>query len=295
MKRTNLQEAPEKICRLVDSFEGSHPDVANISCTTLIDSPLIRMLKKRYYDTDELTVDYSDDLWKIAGSIVHYIIEAVEKNSTRIPTLIIPINGWTVSGTTDSVESLVFNEGVLRDYKFTSAYTIQKAMKEGKGEWEKQLNVYRYMILNTPELKEKMGDIKSMEIVAWDRDWGPRFKKDNLHPIETIPVPIWKDDQATKRWIEERVMLHQLAEQSDQPACCTDTERWASPQVFAAMKKGRQSAIRKCSSQEEADEVVKNTPGGYVEVRPKEFKRCISYCAYGRCGLCPYWRKEDCK
>src|ERR1035437_4473277 len=85
MKRTNVTNIPDSLCRLVDSFEGKHKEPGNISCTQLIDSPLVRILKKKYYDTDELTIDYQRDLCKIAGSIVHYIIENVEQTSLKVP------------------------------------------------------------------------------------------------------------------------------------------------------------------------------------------------------------------
>ena len=194
------------------------------------------------------------------------------------------------------VDSLVFGEGVLRDYKFTSAWTIQKALKESKREWSSQLHVYKYLISLMPELQEKVGEIKRMEIVAIGRDWGPRFKEDGINPVEVIPIEEWRPGVA-KAYIEQRVTLHQLAEQSDQPAQCSPEERWAKGEAWAVMKGDNKRALKLCQSSDEAEQMIikEQIPKGRVEYRAPTYPRCESYCEYGRCGLCPHWRKEDCK
>ena len=294
MKRTNVTNIPLEICRLIDKQNTSHVDCADISCTALIDSPLIRQLRKKYKDSDEIVVDYADDLYKLGGHIVHWLIENLEQNSLKVPTLMAECKGMTISGVTDSV---VFHEGLIKDYKYTSIFVVERALKEGFSSWENQLNVYGWLMRQMPEVWAKIVEIKDMRIVAWSRDFGPRHRAEGLHQIETVAMPVWKDQAAVQRYIENRVSLHKMAESVDTPARCSDSEMWVKPEQFAAMKKGAKKALKLCKSWDEAEQYItkEQVPGGYVEQREKEYPRCAGYCEFGRCGKCPYWDKAQCK
>lgn len=163
------------------------------------------------------------------------------------------------------------------------------AKREGKPEWERQLNVYRFLIENPIEgsgLKQ-LPKIRQLQIVAMLRDWGPRHQQDGLKPVEVIEVPLWNQQEGL-RYVQERVALHKAALGEEVPPICTPEERWTTPTTYAVMKSGRKSALRVCESLEEAQQWMKLNGGDLVKERLGQDKRCLNYCSFGKQGLCPY-------
>ena len=63
---------------------------------------------------------------------------------------------------------------------------------------------------------------------------------------------------------------------------CTPEETWEKPTIYAAMKKGRKSAVKLYNSEDEAKErVASEGDNFYVEVRKGEKTRC----AQDWCGV----------
>ena len=122
----------------------------------------------------------------------------------------------------------------LKDYKSTSTYKI--TLGDHK-DWERQLNVYAYLIRKAKGLK-----VRSASIIAVLRDW--RQAEADRKPdypqasIMEIPVTLWSDEEQDE-YVEGRVRLHNAAvieaEFDDLPEC-SDEERWARPAQFAVMK-----------------------------------------------------------
>ena len=100
-----------------------------------------------------------------------------------------------------------------------------------------------------------------------------------------------------REFIEERVKLHQDAEAdfliNGILPPCSDEERWKKNDTFRVMKKGRKSAVRVLSSQEEADEFMdghKDKKLLQVEMAEGQSVRCESYCSVSQ--FCNQYQEE---
>ena len=265
MKLTNKFNLPEPLVNAVKNQAYSKGS-SDITVTQLIQPPLIRHLTALHNDSIE--EDVSSRIWALLGSSVHSILEKAYKGSTaRVEERVYAdVLGWRLGGAFDVLEG-----STLSDYKITSVYA-----KDGKIEWENQLNVLRWI------LHKNGTEVNKLQIVAIFRDWRPmEAKKDPEYPntqVAVLNIPVWTLDEA-EAYVKERVALHQL---SDPPAC-NDEERWATPEKWALMKDGGKRATKLYDIKPE-EEVAK---GYYLEHRPALYKRCQEYCAVNK--FCPLW------
>ena len=281
MKYTNRHNIPQEIINAVHNDNYSRGK-ATISATGLLQPPRIRLLAQEHYD--KLTIDVSDEIWKLLGQSVHTILERANENSEDIITeqrMFAKVKDWTVSGQTDSID---VKSNTLKDYKVTSVWSIVSALKEGKIEWEQQLNIYAYLYKQTTERT-----IDQLNIIAIARDWN---KNQYLRsggdyppsPVTVLNIDLWSDEEQ-EAFIKQRVSIHQEAEVdyliNDKLPLCTDEERWRRKDTYRVEKKGRKTAVRVLDTQEEADEYI----GGHKDskllkvVEAKgECVRCANYC-----------------
>ena len=294
MKYTNRHNIPQEIINAVHNDNYSRGK-ATISATGLLQPPRIRLLAQEHYD--KLTIDVSDEIWKLLGQSVHTILERANENSEDIITeqrMFATVNDWTVSGQTDSID---VKSNTLKDYKVTSVWSIVSALKEGKIEWEQQLNIYAYLYKQTTERT-----IDQLNIIAIARDWN---KNQYLRsggdyppsPITVLNIDLWSDEEQ-EAFIKQRVSIHQEAEVdyliNDKLPLCTDEERWRRKDTYRVEKKGRKTAVRVLDTQEEADEYI----GGHKDskllkvVEAKgECVRCANYCDVAE--FCNQYNKES--
>ena len=281
MKYTNKHNIPQEIINAVHNDNYSRGK-ATISATGLLQPPRIRLLAQEHYD--KLTIDVSDEIWKLLGQSVHTILERANENSEDTITeqrMFATVKDWTVSGQTDSID---VKSKILKDYKVTSVWSIVSALQEGKAEWEQQLNIYAYLY------KQNTGKtIDQLNIIAIARDWN---KNQYLRsggdyppsPITVLNIDLWSDEEQ-EAFIKQRVSIHQEAEVdyliNDKLPLCTDEERWRRKDTYRVEKKGRKTAVRVLDTQEEADEYI----GGHKDskllkiVEAKgECVRCANYC-----------------
>ncbi len=287
MKLTNRLRLPAPLFRAIEWQQSQHSvGEADLSCTQLIDSPLIAWLWRKF--RDQVQEDASERLWPLYGTLAHAVLEEFAGEGEHVETeAIAEVDSLRISG---HIDLLVLPDGTLQDYKFTSAWTVATAKRQGKPEWECQLNVYRYLLEHAISGSgvEQLPQIQQLQIIAMLRDWGPRHQQDGLKPVEVIEVPLWSQEHVLA-YIQERVALHRAAFGEEFPPICTPQERWATPTTYAVMKQGRKSALRVCHSQEEAEQWINsNGQGNFIEERPGEDKRCLSYCPFGKQNLCPY-------
>jgi len=281
MKYTNRHNIPQEIINAVhnDSYSKGK---ATISATGLLQPPRIRLLAQENYE--KLTIDVSDEIWKLLGQSVHTILERANENNEDVITeqrMFTVVNDWTVSGQTDSID---VKSNTLKDYKVTSVWSIVSALKEGKVEWEQQLNIYAYLYKQTTGKT-----IDQLNIIAIARDWN---KNQYLRsggdyppsPVTVLDIDLWSDEEQ-EDFIKQRVSIHQEAEVdyliNDKLPFCTDEERWRRKDTYRVEKKGRKTAVRVLDTQEEADEYI----GGHKDskllkvVEAKgECVRCANYC-----------------
>ena len=233
---------------------------------------------------EELTIDISDEIWKLLGQSVHTILErANEENEDTITEqrMYAIVKDWTISGQTDSID---IKNNILKDYKITSAWSIVSALQDGKKDWEQQLNIYAYLY------KQNTGKtIDQLNIIAIARDWNRnQYLRSGgdypPSPITVLNIDLWSDEEQ-QAFIEERVSIHQEAEVqyliNDELPLCTDEERWRRKDTYRVEKKGRKTAVRVLDTREEADEYI----GGHKDskllkvVEAKgECVRCANYC-----------------
>ncbi len=280
MKFTNKFNLPAPLCRAVEWQDSSHNPKSDISCTRLIDAPLRVWLAKRYADV--LEEDVSNRLWALYGTIAHLIVERHGGEGEHVErTALANVLGWKVSAQIDYMK-----EGeCLTDYKFTSVWSAAEGVKD---EWATQVNVGLWLLRHDVDTGARAigAGIKKLAICAMFRDWVPRMADEFPNKVMVMPVEIWPDSK-TKAYIEERVKLHQAAAGNDAPPpVCSDHERWM--RDFAVMRQGQKNAIKaKIKTREEAEQLVKELGGTHV--REAEPRRCMEYCVFSKCGVCPWW------
>ena len=283
---TNKHNLPKVFENFARSNEYSRGE-SDISVTSLIDSPQIFKLKES--NRDKLDVDVSDQIFSILGTAVHSILESSASDDCIVEERIFhkikhPSGKQIViSGAVDLREKCPdCGDGwIVSDYKTCTVNTVRYA-KEGKPEWEKQLNCYAYLLRS--ERKQK---ICGLRIIALCRDWSVQkaaIAGNPETPIVTIEIPMWDQDQAIS-FVQERISEH-LKEDS----ICSPADRWMRPGKYAVMREKRATAVKLFQTEEDANEYLPQLRGGgyYVQYRESQNIRCMNnYCEVS--AYCKQW------
>ena len=296
MELTNKSNLPNVIKRAVanDPYDSSGSD---ISTTRLITPPRIRVLEARHWEN--LTEDVADKIFALLGSSVHHVIErAVTDEDIAELRLFHEVNGWTLSGQFD----LLTSKGELIDFKVTSAWAALDALKNGKPEWEQQLNVLDYLSRHTDHsLKNYLGKtlkVKSLSIMAILRDWSKmKTMTSKDYPrkqVVMIPVRQWSEEEQDN-FVLDRIKAHQEAEVGELPVCSAK-ERWRKDDKYAIMKDGRKTALRLLDTKDQVKQYLKDNKlvegkGCTVVLRAGEDIRCQSYCRVN--SFCDYFTEKS--
>lgn len=264
MNLTNIHDLPQALVEAVKNDPYNAGD-SNISVTKLIDSPQRRVLLKKYKDA--IVEDVSERIWSLLGQAVHTVLERANQSDIVEERLYADVEQWKLSGQFDRLD---LRNGVLDDYKCTSVF---KVMMSDMIEWERQLNVLRW-------LAHKNGyKVDRLRIIAILRDWrraDAKRKENYPHaPVVTIDIPVWNLDD-TYQYIRTRINLHKSAEINCSSIKCTDEERWYEGTTYALMKKGGKRAIRIYERKDDAESAV--TDGYFVETRRGGYRRCDEFC-----------------
>jgi hypothetical protein len=225
----------------------------------------------------------SDRILILLGTSVHNILERANMDNTDVLTeqrMFAQIDGYKISGQTDSIS---IEDKIVKDYKVTSVWSVLSALKEGKPEWEQQLNIYAYLY----RLNHKT-DVSALNIIAIMRDWSKNGRLRNKdYPkcaVEVIQIPLWTEEEQLD-FIKERIKIHKTADlifdlDGTTPEC-TEKERWAKPDTYAVMKKGRKSALRLLPTEEKAKQFMKDykvSKDLSIDFRKGVSTRCEGYC-----------------
>lgn len=270
---TNKYNLPGVLVRAVanDSYSRGNSD---ISVTSLISPPF----QRRLMETTDRIEDVSDRIWSLLGTAVHSIVErAATPEDISEERFFHPVDGKIVSGQCD-----LLRDGTLYDFKVTSVWSY---INGGKVEWEQQLNLLRYLAaMKAITTNDDRYIVTKLAIVAIFRDFQAMKAGIDGYPeaaAALIEIPVWSLEKAAS-YLLDRVRAHF----ADEHPPCTDEERWATKETFAVMKNGRKSALKLHDTRDAAEEMAKDKgKDHYVEVRPKTFRRCESYCSVSH--TCP--------
>lgn len=276
MEITNRLNLPEPLVNAVrnDPYNAGKSD---ISVTALIGSPYIRRLKRLH--GDHITEDVSERIYALLGQAVHSILERAKAPHYLIEERLyhkmqIGPDEITLSGQFD----LITPDGILQDYKVTSYF----ACKDGpKIEWEKQLNVLRFLCWKNNIVVNKL------QIVAILRDWSRTEKlrygdKYPNEPVKVIDVPLW-DLSDTWDYVSERIERHFFREIKP----CDPIERWTKPHTWAVKKKKAKRATKVFLVEDDAKDFLQDKGDKYeIEFRKGEDTRCLHYCSVSQ--FCEY-------
>jgi hypothetical protein len=275
MKITNKQNLPAPLVALLSRNYYSK-GASQYSVTELMSPPKIRRLREQYDESME--IDVTKMIASQLGTFMHGKLEAKEvegyHNEERIFT---EIDGVVISGAID-LQQVVDGGVVIIDYKFVKAWSV----KQGKADWETQLNIYKWLVESV-----KRVPVKGLQICAIIKDYAPYDVSEGYPEAEAImiDVPMW-DAVKTEAYVRQRLDMHRHARMAhdfgEELQPCSDEERWMTETVYATKKDGRKSAIRLFKTIEEATELAEKEKG-YVETRKGEPKRCTGdFCGVSK-------------
>jgi hypothetical protein len=271
-KITNLHGLPEALVRAVEN-DPYDSQGADISVTKLIDAPQRVTLRLKH--EDDIVVDVSDMIWSLEGQGIHHVLERAAMPGALIEhRFFADVLGWKLSGQADWLHP---ESKTLIDYKHTGTYNMGQ-----KPEWERQLNVLRWLALQNDI------EVERLFICAFYRDWSKMgtLRGGDYPPAkgQMYPIRVWPMAE-TRAYIESRIRMHQQA-RIGQPVLCTEDERWASAPKWALMQLGKKRAVRLYDADPKAT-LGRLPEDQYVEYRPGESRRCQHYCEVAR--WCPQW------
>jgi hypothetical protein len=277
MKVTNRHGLPDALVRAVTNDPYTKGD-CEFSVTELLAPARQRALMAAH--RDEIEEDVADRLFSLYGQVAHLILERANVVDLAEKRFFGKIGDATVSG---QVDSLMIVDGVLTDWKFTSAAGFYRG-KAPKPEWEAQLN-FQLELLRQNDL-----DAGTLQIGGLLRDYSKaaaeRSKDYPQAPVVLMPIPLWPREK-TVRTMQERIDAHRDARGGFLPLC-TAEERWEKPGVWAVMKEGQKRAVKLFDTEKEAQDFVAESGKGLVVVeRPGESTRCKSYCVAK--NFCSQW------
>jgi len=255
------------------------------SVTQLIDSPRVRILRERHWDS--LEEDISEKLWSVLGTAVHKVFEDHSgEDVISEERLFVEVDGWVISGAIDLQDA----DGPS-DYKCTSVW----AVIHEKVEWEYQLNAYAWLMRHAKGVHSK-----KLSIIAVMRDWNRRQAESSNDypqaPIATLDIPMWSDEEQDA-FMDHRIGLHKDAEfrnlVDERLPDCTDEERWTKPSTYAVKKGTNKRALRVFDSQDEAQSYIEQNEldnKHHIEHRLGEYTRCAgNWCRVAE--FCDQWQE----
>ena len=282
MKITNNHNLPDAFLNFARDDKYSRGK-ADISVTTLIDGPRIRLMKDLH--DEEIETDVVDMIWALFGTAVHHVLESADDpaNVQVEERLYAEIANWTLSGALDHQEVLPDGTIQITDYKVTSAWSVIL----GKVEWERQQNCYAWLVENSLAGANRQKKVSKLRICAILRDWQRRraqFDKEYPQsPIVIVDLPLWSEKER-EDYIYDRIDVHQSAQMEydlyDKVPLCSDGDQWAKPNQWAVKEKGKKRALKLWDSEEDANEHVASSDKKLeIEFRKGDKTRCEgNYC-----------------
>jgi hypothetical protein len=279
MKVTNSYGLPPVLVKACENQRK--PQENSISCTELIDSPLIRRLKLKHWD--DLEVDVSEMVWSMTGTALHQMVEKHGGNTSEV-VLSTEFEGFIITGTCDHL-----TPDLISDWKTTSVWSVMLG-NDWLDKVEQQLNIYRWLHWRMSGV-----DVPKVSACVIFRDWRKsewRRDPENYPPRNIIEFPLecWAFEKV-ESFIRERLTYHH-----DGEYVCNMAERWGKPDSWAVRKPGAQRALRVYDNETDAlNHKIQSDLAGTiiheVEHRLGEHTRCNEYCPVR--SVCPYKVRMD--
>lgn len=281
MNLTNRHNLPEIFVRAV-SNDTYTPGRSDFTATGLQKPARAHVLEKRH--RDEIIEDALDRVWSLSGRAKHYVFElAAGTEPERFITEVRyygEFDGSTLGGQIDLFDK---QTGTLYDWKEVKVFKTRDGTPE---EWVKQANVNRLLMqMNGLEVKQ-------MVYIALYKDWSEiDLRKEGdvypAHPVEQFQIEAWPEKR-TRAYIEGRIQEFKNAEHS--LPLCTPEERWQTPDVWVAIKRGADRATKRFDNESDA-RFFAASKGLDVQHRPGVSKRCERYCRAA--AFCSQFKKSD--
>ena len=258
-----------------------HNEPGSLSATTLLKGAKEIILTERHWD--EMADDAANRVWAVFGTAVHALLEQEGEDDFTEETLSVEFGGIKITGRIDNYN---MKEGVVADYKTASVWKVKFKDFE---DWRRQGLIYSWL------LKKNGFPITKCRFIALLKDHS-KSEAARSSEYPQSPVVIYEfavTDEALaeiQAFIEGKVsgyLANKELPDGEIPAC-TAEERWATPDKWAVMKKGRKSAVRVLDSQEEAEKLAMDDKALYVEYRKGASKKCEGYCPCRE--FCSYWK-----
>lgn len=269
-----------------------HKSAGDLSCSQLIDSPRVRLLKKM----NDYSEDVSEMLYALMGTAMHHVLERAHVSDIRKHAFMLTIEtvieraGKAEGESKDKLNKI--SEGLKKlmlDFfpEIESEYVFELTLrlevdgtviygtfdlyhKPTKTLYDyKACSVYQWMypearkkwMMQTniyASLLEKAGGypVEHIKIVALFRDWSASkiVTNKDYPPRQMMEIPVTLHPAETRmKYILGRVKKHKEAEDSGELPLCTGTERWATADIFAVKTPGVKKAFRVFDDKSMAD------------------------------------------
>jgi hypothetical protein len=255
---------------------------ADFSVTGLMQPPYKNKLFAKH--KRNIVVDVAAKIDALMGTAMHIVLEQgreFNENPDYITEkrVFTTIGGKMVSGCAD----VITNDGMLSDHKNCSVWKA----KFGQTDWEKQLNMYAYMLKVSEDIA-----IKKLEVTSKYKDWSPsRAKREHDYPqskVETHEIKRWQP-ATVQAYMIDRIKLHVHPD----PPPCNDEDMWTKPAIWAVHKGGAKRATKLCDTKEEAEGYItsRGVPNPRIEYRPGERTRCENQDWCSVRDFCPEYAK----
>lgn len=283
MNITNKLGLPQAFVKMAESDYQYTP--GRYSVSSLLKGTREAILERRHHN--EIEQDVSDMIWLLFGTAVHHILSHHEPSEHEVQEhyLTTPIGNYILSGKCDLYNS---QTKTITDYKTCSVW---KAIFGDYEDWRMQLLIYAYLF------RKNGYEVEHGEIIAIMKDHSKTqamYKADYPElPVKRIIFDFTEDDfEFIETWLEAKFAEIAIAEQlpDDELPLCSPEERYNSGDKYAVMKKGRKSALRVLDTLEEAEQWMQEKDGDFIEPRPGEDKKCLSYCNAN--VFCNYYKEH---
>lgn len=236
---------------------------ADVSVTTLGDSPKIWKLKKQF--EDRIHIDVTEMLWAILGNAVHFFIENAKlADPTRFiieKRMFMEINGLKVSGKMDVLDLLgasgilqnnefIITGGTLNDWKVSSVWA--HIFQSEKISWQQQVNYYASMLRNVGFILSNDEKILGQAIPKGTRvriypeqatvtlimrDWqrkDAQFKPDYPQiQVSTIPIILYEDEAVVNSMSEKSKLFLRVI--NGEEIDCSPKDMWHKGTTYAVI------------------------------------------------------------